>query len=228
MPFYCYFKLYSSLSLVSSIVILKAIFVYTMCMKHSRRALNKEKSRRSILKASRKLFSDQGYDETLIEEIADLAEVSKATVYNYFPDKDSLLIAIVEEVEEGIEDYLDAELSAETNALDKIRRVLTELVLASLQYPGLSRRIVFLNSSRTSTLHGTLNEIKSLLYQLIAAAQSDGCLSAEISAGEILDLLMGMHFIALFQWTGEGIASAQDQQDKLDRLFDSVMQQYFI
>ena len=77
-----------------------------MCMKHSRRALNKEKSRRSILKASRKLFSDQGYDETLIEEIADLAEVSKATVYNYFPDKDSLLIAIVEEVEEGIEDYL--------------------------------------------------------------------------------------------------------------------------
>ncbi len=200
--------------------------MYTMCMKHSRRALNKEKSRRSILKASRKLFSDQGYDETLIEEIADLAEVSKATVYNYFPDKDSLLIAIVEEVEEGIEDYLEDELAAETNAVDKIRRVLTELVLASLQYPSLSRRIVFLNSSRTSTLHGTLNEIKSLLKQLIATAQSDGCLSEEISSGEILDLLMGMHFIALFQWTGEDIASAQDQKDKLDRLFDAIMQQY--
>lgn len=199
-----------------------------MCMKNSRRALNKEKSRSSILKASRKLFSKQGYDETFIEEIADLAEVSKATVYNYFPDKDSLLIGIVEEVEDNIEDYLENEFSAEANDLDRIRRFMAELVFASLQYPSLTRRIVFLNSDRNSTLYGTLNEIESFLRKLIAAAQSDGYLSAEVSTDIILDLLMGILFITLFQWTGEDTASRQQQQDKLDRLFNSIMQQYFL
>ncbi len=200
--------------------------MYTMCMKHSRRTLNKERSRRSILKASRKLFSVQGYDETFIEDIADLAEVSKATVYNYFPDKDSLLIGIVEEVEENIEDYLENELSAETNALDRVRRVLAELVFASLQYPDLTRRIVFLNSNRSSTLYGTLSEIKALLHKLVASAQADGYLTAEVSTDILVDLLMGIHFITLFQWTGEDTPSVQEQQVKLDRLFDSVMDQY--
>ena len=105
---------------------------------------------------------------------------------------------------------------------------MAELVFASLQYPSLTRRIVFLNSDRNSTLYGTLNEIESFLRRLIAAAQSNGYLSAEVSADIILDLLMGIHFITLFQWTGEDTASRQQQQDKLDRLFNSIMQQYFI
>jgi len=54
-------------------------------MVESRREANKRKSRQKILKASRRLFKEKGYDNTMIEDVADKAEVSKATLYNYFP-----------------------------------------------------------------------------------------------------------------------------------------------
>ena len=67
----------------------------------NRRELNKINSRKRILKASRKLFSQKGYEETMMEDIANKAEVSKATIYNYFPNKESLLIGTADEVLEN-------------------------------------------------------------------------------------------------------------------------------
>ena len=60
----------------------------------SRRELNKIHCRQRILKASRQLFSIKGYEETTMEDVAARAEVSKATLYNYFPGKDSLLMEL--------------------------------------------------------------------------------------------------------------------------------------
>ena len=64
--------------------------------KPSRRELNKIQCRQRILKASRQLFSTKGYEETTMDDVAERAEVSKATLYNYFPGKDSLLMGIAE------------------------------------------------------------------------------------------------------------------------------------
>ena len=53
--------------------------------------MNKLKCRRQILKASRRLFKEKGYEATMIGDVAAKAEISKATLYNYFPSKESLL-----------------------------------------------------------------------------------------------------------------------------------------
>jgi AcrR family transcriptional regulator len=56
----------------------------------------KQKVRRSeqVLDAADTLFRDQGYEETKIEDIAELASVASATVYNYFKNKPNLLMEI--------------------------------------------------------------------------------------------------------------------------------------
>ena len=45
---------------------------------------------------SRRLFTAKGYEETTMEDIAEAAEVSKATLYNYFSSKENLLLGIAE------------------------------------------------------------------------------------------------------------------------------------
>ena len=50
---------------------------------------------RRILWAAARLFRDEGYDRTKIETIAEQAEVSIGTVYNYYQNKGDLLVAIV-------------------------------------------------------------------------------------------------------------------------------------
>jgi TetR/AcrR family transcriptional repressor of mexJK operon len=51
-----------------------------------------------ILDAARRVFLERGFDAATVEEVADRAEVSKATVYNNFHDKHALLEAMVDRV----------------------------------------------------------------------------------------------------------------------------------
>ncbi|RWI88894.1 TetR/AcrR family transcriptional regulator [Mesorhizobium sp.] len=55
---------------------------------------HKIKRTEQVLDAADALFRDQGYEGTKIEEIAELASVASATVYNYFKNKPNLLMEI--------------------------------------------------------------------------------------------------------------------------------------
>ena len=62
-----------------------------------------------ILAAALTLFSERGFAATRLEDVAALAGLSKAAIYLYFPDKNALLRAIVEE---AVSANLDAVRSA--------------------------------------------------------------------------------------------------------------------
>lgn len=51
---------------------------------------------RQILAGAKRVFLELGYEGTSVEEIARCAQVSKGTLYNYFPDKRTLFAAVVE------------------------------------------------------------------------------------------------------------------------------------
>ncbi len=57
----------------------------------------KVKRRDEILFHAKALFAEQGIDATTMAEIAEAAEVSPPTVFNYFGNKDGILIALITE-----------------------------------------------------------------------------------------------------------------------------------
>jgi AcrR family transcriptional regulator len=59
----------------------------------NRRERKKEATRESIIQSAITLFKEKGYHKTSMDEIAEKVDVSKATLYNYFPDKGSILIS---------------------------------------------------------------------------------------------------------------------------------------
>src|SRR3974390_2701246 len=56
------------------------------------RERKKAKTRALIQACALRLFVEQGYDETSIEQVAEAAEVSPSTVFRYFPTKPDLVI----------------------------------------------------------------------------------------------------------------------------------------
>lgn len=62
----------------------------------------KEQTRSKIIDAAIKLFSQNGYHGTSINEIAKEAGISKGLAYNYFTSKQHLLEAIFEEMMQSI------------------------------------------------------------------------------------------------------------------------------
>ncbi|KUO60290.1 MAG: TetR family transcriptional regulator [Gracilibacter sp. BRH_c7a] len=59
----------------------------------NRRERKKEETKGNIIRSAVTLFREKGFQETSMEEISEKADISKGTLYNYFQDKESILIA---------------------------------------------------------------------------------------------------------------------------------------
>jgi AcrR family transcriptional regulator len=62
----------------------------------TRRRLSPEQRRDQLLGIGARLFAERPYDEVWIEEVAELAGVSRGLLYHYFPTKRDFFAAIVE------------------------------------------------------------------------------------------------------------------------------------
>jgi AcrR family transcriptional regulator len=68
------------------------------------RARKKEATSRRIITEACRMFQDEGYSDTRIEDVAAAADLSVATFYNYFRSKaDILLSSVTEETEKVLE-----------------------------------------------------------------------------------------------------------------------------
>ncbi len=56
--------------------------------------------REQILAAATRVFAERGFSRATTREVARAASVSEGTIYNYFEDKEALLIAILDQLNE--------------------------------------------------------------------------------------------------------------------------------
>lgn len=70
------------------------------------RERKKQRTRELIADTARRLFSERGFEEVPVAEIAREAEVSEATVFNYFPTKEDLVFYRMESFEQELLDAI--------------------------------------------------------------------------------------------------------------------------
>src|SRR5438270_3013946 len=66
------------------------------------RERKKQQTRQLIADTARRLFAERGFEAVRVAEIARAADVSEATVFNYFPTKEDLLYSRLEAFEEEL------------------------------------------------------------------------------------------------------------------------------
>ena len=75
-------------------------------MPANRRPVDREAKREEIVRAAAALFTDVGFDETPMTQLAAAAGVTTNTVYWYFEDKDALLVAVLDLLlDEALHEY---------------------------------------------------------------------------------------------------------------------------
>ena len=77
-----------------------------------------EKKKQAIIQAALQLFKEKGFKDTSIKSIAEVAEVSPVSIYNYFGSKDNLVALCVndlfEEITQQAEYILNSDLDFKT------------------------------------------------------------------------------------------------------------------
>ena len=108
-----------------------------------------------ILEAARELFAAAGVDATSLRSIAKGAGTSIGMIYYYFPSKDDLFLAVVEEVYAGLLSDLETALGAHPDFAASVRELYRRVARASaleLQVIRLVVREALTSSQRLESL----------------------------------------------------------------------------
>ena len=83
-----------------------------------------EDTRARLLAAARRCFGANGFDRTTNAQIAEVAGLTSAAIYHYFPSKIDLYAAVFEEVQNFIYSQIDEGLEPHENLVDRFAAAL--------------------------------------------------------------------------------------------------------
>src|SRR5277367_6848208 len=87
------------------------------------RERKKVRLRQEIIKTAVKLFRKHGYENTRVDDIVQILEISQPTFFRYFPSKDAVLREVGRRAFACIKERLETELSSEATTEERLRRM---------------------------------------------------------------------------------------------------------
>jgi AcrR family transcriptional regulator len=127
-------------------------------------------TRARILDAARTVFAEHGYAAGTTNRIAEAAGMSVGSLYQYFPNKDAVLVELVRaHIEDGTARVLDAVATAGAADLtDLVRAVVTAMVAVHAEERRL-HQVLFEESPRPPELLAQLHELEDGAVAVLAA-----------------------------------------------------------
>ncbi|MTK05617.1 MAG: TetR/AcrR family transcriptional regulator [Hungatella sp.] len=160
-------------------------------------------TRGKIVSAAWKLFYEQGYEDTTVEEIIELSKTSKGSFYHYFDGKDALLSTLSVLFDDKYEE-LKTQLDPELSAVEKLLWLNSELftmIENSISIDLLARLLstqLITNGEKHLLDHN--RTYYKLLRKIIAQGQEDGQIGTKMSVTEMVKLYALCERALLYDW----------------------------
>lgn len=132
------------------------------------RERKKHRTRETIVTVALELFAERGYPGTTVNDIAEAAEVSKATVFAYFPSKEEIVFADTAPLRAELFHELK-QRSAGLSAQQTLRAFVAEYLLAPDQRELLRERLIAENEQLRNHYRARLAEVEDALAVAIAS-----------------------------------------------------------
>ena len=163
-------------------------------------------TRRAILAAAIARFGRDGYRATSVADIARDAGVGGTVAYAYFPNKEALFLAAVDEdaagvIEEGVATVLDGPTSAAGTTT-----LIFTLVAAVERHPLARRLLAGLEPEVTPRVleMPALNELRKACTELLRAGQAAGTVRPDIDPAVVANGIIALMLSVLMSVTQLG------------------------
>ena len=133
------------------------------------RELKKQRTRQAIVDVSVRLFAQYGYAETTLVEIADAAEISPSTFFNYFPSKLDIVFDLLDAVIASARERILGRPNTEPATSAILAWITEDLASVERPYTEALRTIPMIVSS-DANLRSEQRRRLALLEDVLAAA----------------------------------------------------------
>ncbi|WP_164908497.1 TetR/AcrR family transcriptional regulator [Halobacillus litoralis] len=181
----------------------------------------KERKKLNILTAALNLFTEFGVQKVSIQEIAQKAQVSQVTIYNYFGGKDQLLFETVNKfIYDRFDKFKDVVHDNDMNFKDKISFVIRDKKESVLHLnPGFLKTVIADQPELQELVQNfTMNDAVPLLMELIDQGKEEGYVHPDISFRSIM-FYIEMYYQAMRSTPDFFEHSLADQSEEITQMF---------
>ena len=163
-----------------------------------RRERKRQQVRDQLYAAALRLFVSQGYEATTMDQIAETADVARATVFNHFSQKVGFLEEWGVRRRARVNEILGSQRAEDLPVGDRLRRYLKEM--ADLNVVSRAETTVLMDASAR---YGRLLQDPSLeteLARIVEHGQRRGEVRADVDCEQAGQLLAACYFTTILRW----------------------------
>jgi AcrR family transcriptional regulator len=167
------------------------------------RERKKAKLRQQIIDTSIRLFRKRGYENTRVEDIVQILEISQPTFFRYFPSKDAVLREVGRRGFSCIKEHLETELSSYAPTAERLRRMYEGMAREVESDRPLWRAVVLsaaMDPVRSPEMRRPEEIAVSLLREILAEGQKRGEVTKAFPVAHLAEFMEGLYTTVVRRW----------------------------
>lgn len=181
-----------------------------------RRERKKLEIRDRLYASALDLFVERGFEATTMDDIAERADVARATVFNHFPQKTAFLFEWGQRRRDRVAETMASEHVAELPAADRLRRYLSALAELNIA----SRRATVTLMDASVRIGGALRSpnLDLELAKFVDEGRRAGEFRSDVDSAQAGTLLAAGYFSSVLRWI-----SSEPEPFDLPEYLDQVL-----
>lgn len=187
-----------------------------------RRARRSLETREKLFRNALKLFAERGFSATTIGAITEASDVGKGTFFNYFDNKESILLEFQETQMARIKAFVCDSIKSDEPLKPLIYKLAVIMTEEQQKCPVMFQSLIsaiFSNDAVQKRMAEGLNRGRLMLAELIFHRQQSGEVRYDIAAGEIALSFQRMVFGTTLIWTLSPEITLEENLRKMTDVF---------
>lgn len=192
------------------------------------RERNKLEKLARIREGAYALFTEKGYDEATLRQIAERADVGLGTLFSYASDKRDLLFLLVNDDLTAMTASAFDDVDPSADLLDQLVTVFTRFYAFFGAQRELSKCILremyfYSTGPEAQKLQADRQRVIERLTILLDAAGRDGRMRGGIDGGKAANAVFSIYATAIRRWLGDNSRGVEDGIAELKDLFELLL-----
>ena len=193
----------------------------------TRKERERNRHKEEILTAAEGLFAEKGYHGCTVEDVAEQAEFSVGTIYNFFSNKEALYVYLIEERCRQLSEHINHSMDLAGGPLEAIRAFVKSKIELTQKYESFARLYTrermgdrFKNNRLwRDTVEPLYEQIWGRLTATFETGTKEGIFRDDLDPFDMTVALDGLTDGFMFEW----LTTSQEDKDDYNHKYETMV-----